>query len=296
MFPRRFQIELLPDVAWPELRRQVVHSEAVGFDVASTADQFVDWKTGSPWYDVWVVLTAFAEATETIRLAPCVAQIPMRDPATFARQVLTIDHVSNGRIEAALGLGLTVDKGYDMMGLPNWGNRERVDRFGEYIHVVSELLTNGTCRLAGEFYEIAGAQVHPSIQDPRPPITIAAMGPRMMGFAAEHADAWNTMSFGESPDILLEEAASLKARMADTCERVGRDPSTLLNSFLVFDADARASGGSLFYYESADRFEDLVGQIFAMGYDEVGVYYPIDAQRDTFEEVAATVMPRLREA
>ena len=104
--PRRFQVELLPDIEWKELRRRVIHAEDLGFDIATTADQFVDWKNPTvPWFDVWVLLAAFAEATDRIRLAPRVAQIPMRDPASYARQILTIDHVSGGRIEAGLGLG-----------------------------------------------------------------------------------------------------------------------------------------------------------------------------------------------
>ena len=62
------------------------HVEDLGFDVATTADQFVDWKNPTiPWFDVWATLAAFAEATDRIRLAPCVAQIPMRDPATYVQ-------------------------------------------------------------------------------------------------------------------------------------------------------------------------------------------------------------------
>ena len=61
-----------------------------------------------------------------------------------------------------------------------------------------------------------------------------------------------------------------------------------------FDADARESGGRLFYWDSAAAFEDVAGRLFAMGYDEVGAYYPIDAQRDAMEDAAANVMPGLR--
>jgi hypothetical protein len=62
----------------------------------------------------------------------------------------------------------------------------------------------------------------------------------------------------------------------------------------MFDANARESGGYLFYWESAERFADVAGQILALGFDEIGVYYPINAQRDVFERVATDVMPTLR--
>ena len=295
MFAKRFQLELLPDLPWAELRRRVMHAEELGFDIATTADQFVDWKNPTvPWFDVWNVLAAFAEATDRIRLAPCVAQIPMRDPATYARSVLTVDHVSGGRIEAGLGLGLTVDPGYAMIGVENWDNPQRAARFGEYVHVVEELLRMSTCTFTGDYYTVEQAAVHASVQDPRPPITVAAMGPRMMRYAAAHADTWNTMSFRAGADALLADAAALKSKMAVACEAEGRDPATIRHSFLLFDADARQSGGRLFYWDCAAVFEDIAGSIFELGYDEVGAYYPIDAQRSAMEDAAASVIPALR--
>jgi alkanesulfonate monooxygenase SsuD/methylene tetrahydromethanopterin reductase-like flavin-dependent oxidoreductase (luciferase family) len=293
--PRRFQVELLPDVAWRELRRRVLHAEQLGFDLATTSDQFVDWKNPTvPWFDCWTSLSALAEATDRIRLAPCVAQIPMRDPATFARQALTVDHVSGGRVEAGLGLGLTVDPGYGMIGSPNWDNPERADRFGEYVHIVDELFSTGSCTFHGEFYDVEGANVHPTLQEPRIPITVAAMGPRMMRYAAEHADTWNTMSFGSGSTDLLSDATSLLAKMTAACETVGRDPATLRFSFLLFDGGARESGGRLFYWDSVTAFEDLAGHVFDLGFDELGVYYPIDDQREVMERACAEVIPGLR--
>lgn len=292
---RRFAIELLPDIEWGELRRRVLHAEELGFELVTTADQFVDWKNPSvPWFDPWTTMAAWAEVTSTIRMAPYVAQIPMRDPATLARAVVAIDNISGGRVELGLGLGLTVDPGYDMVGAPNWGNRERADRFGEYIRIVDELMTSGTCVFSGEHYRVEAAVVHPTVQQPRPPITVAAMGPRMMRYAAQHAETWNTMSFGSGPAELLADAASLMAKMTAAREELGRDPGTLRHSFLLFDGGARESGGRFFYWESADAFADLAGQVFDLGYDEIGVYYPVDSQRDVFEHVAAEAMPGLR--
>ena len=77
-------------------------------------------------------------------------------------------------------------------------------------------------------------------------------------------------------------------------ELVGRDPSTLRHSFLLFDAESRATGGRFFYWDDVGAFEDLAGRLFEIGYDEIGVYYPIDEQRDVFEAVAGSVIPGLR--
>ena len=292
---RRFQIQVLPDLAWAELIRRFCHIDTLGFDVATTSDQFVDWKNPStPWFDLWGVLSAAAQATERVRLAPCVAQIPMRDPATFARQVATVDHISKGRVEVALGLGLTVDPGYAMIGVPNWSNRERFDRFREYLAIVSELLSGSITDYAGEYYVVDKAKVHDPVQTPRPPITVAAMGPKMMTLTARHADTWNAMSFRSGFDDLMEDATHLKTEMTRACEIAGRDPQTLRHSFLLFDASARESGGRMFYWESAQQFADCAGALLALGYDEIGAYYPVDSQRDVLERVAADVIPDLR--
>ena len=293
---RRFQVEILPDLQWSEFLRRFVHAEELGFDVATTADQFVDWKNPStPWFDVWTALAAVAQGTQRIRLAPCVAQIPMRDPASYARHVVTVDQISSGRVEAGLGLGLTVDPGYSMIGVPNWDNPERARRCREYVEIVDALLSHATVNYSGNYYTVDSATVHKTIQSPRPPITIAAMGPKMMRYAATYGDTWNTMSFSSGQAALTRDAADLKAKMDRACSEVDRDPSTLRYSFLMFDADARESGGKLFYWESPERFTDVAGQILELGFDEIGVYYPIDAQREVFERVAAETIPLLRD-
>ena len=287
---------MLPDLAWEEFLRRFRHAEELGFDIATTSDQFVDWKNPSvPWFDVWTALAAVAQATDRIRLAPCVAQIPMRDPATFARQVVTVDHVSGGRVEAGLGLGLTVDPGYGMIGVANWDNPERARRFKEYVEIVDSMLSGSPTEYAGKYYVVESATVHESVQSPRPPITISAMGPKMMRYAATYGDTWNAMSFRSGLEALTADASALKTKMEQACGDVGRDPSTLRHSFLMFDANARESGGHLFYWESVEQFTDVAGQILALGFDEIGAYYPIDAQRDVFERVATEVLPSLRD-
>ena len=82
--------------------------------------------------------------------------------------------------------------------------------------------------------------------------------------------------------------------MTAACDETGRDPQTLRHSFLLFDGGARESGGQFFYWDSAEAFADLAGRVFGLGYDEIGVYYPVDAQRDVFEQAAADVMPSLK--
>ncbi len=294
----RFQVEILPDLEWPALLERFQHVEALGFDLAGTGDQFVDSMNPSrPWFDLWALLAGVAQATHRIRIAPCVAQIPMRDPATLARQVLTVDHISNGRVEVGLGLGRPVAPSYRMMGIPNWDNSERADRFREYVEIVDRMLTNEQTTYEGRYYRVEGATVHRSVQSPRPPITIAAMGPRMMRYAATYADTWNTMSFAAGFEDQLAEVADRMSRMTGYCEAVGRDPETLRCSYLMFDANARQSGGHISYYDSPQAFADMADRLLDLGFTEFGLYYPaLLSQRPVFETIANDVIPALRES
>jgi alkanesulfonate monooxygenase SsuD/methylene tetrahydromethanopterin reductase-like flavin-dependent oxidoreductase (luciferase family) len=142
-YPLRFHVLLLPKVDWRELRSRVIWVESLGFEVASLADHFVDWTNpASPWFESWTSLAAMAEATHSIRLSTLVSQIPLRNPAMLARQALTLDHISDGRVEVGLGTGLAIDPGYAMTGLPNWEAGERAERFGEYVALVGQLLSH----------------------------------------------------------------------------------------------------------------------------------------------------------
>jgi alkanesulfonate monooxygenase SsuD/methylene tetrahydromethanopterin reductase-like flavin-dependent oxidoreductase (luciferase family) len=295
--PVRFHVLLLQNVGWGELRARALQVEALGFDALALADHFVDWTNPAvPWFESYTALAAIAEATSTIRLTTMVTQIPLRNPAMLARQVLTIDHISRGRIELGLGTGLTIDPSYAMAGLPNWTAGERVERFGDYIELVTQLLQQEVTTYKGRYYEVEGAVMNPRpVQLPRPPITVAAMGPRMLRHAARYADAWNSLSFLPTfLDQLAETAARVSAIDA-ICAEIGRDPATLRRSYTMFDANARPRGGTIGLYESVDRFVDEVSQVIALGVTDVGLYYPLDpAQLPNFELIALEKLPKLR--
>ncbi|MBC8241285.1 MAG: LLM class flavin-dependent oxidoreductase [Alphaproteobacteria bacterium] len=116
----RFYVLVLPNLPWPELVERFRQVESLGFDLAGFADHFVDWSNPpGHWYELWTWLAGVAQATSRIRLITAVAQIPLRDPATLANQALTVDHISNGRLEIGLGIGVKgLDPSYKMMGLP----------------------------------------------------------------------------------------------------------------------------------------------------------------------------------
>ena len=109
----RFSVLVPPNVPWDEFLRRCEHAEELGFDVLAFADHFTDYRgVKGTWFELWSLVSAIAVATRQIRLATLVAQIPFRNPALFALQALTVDHVSGSRLEIGLGIGLEIDPSY----------------------------------------------------------------------------------------------------------------------------------------------------------------------------------------
>lgn len=295
--PIRFHVLIIPTVPWPELLRRAHQLEALGFEAVALPDHLVDWTNPSaPWYDAWTALAALAQATETIRLTTAVTQIPLRNPAMLARQVLTLDQVSHGRVELGLGAGLTVDPSYRMAGLPNWSPAERADRFGEYLALVCQLLSQETTTYQGRYYQTDGAVLNPRpIQQPRPPVMVAALGPKMMRHTVRYADIWNTLSFQPSFPEQLAETRERIATIDRLCAEIDRDPATLQRSFTMFDPTARHNRGALSAYQSPDAFLAQVEPLLALGITDIGLYYPfLPEQESVFTQIATDLLPSLR--
>ena len=294
----KFFVFALPNASWDELLQRFRLIEELGFDLVGTGDHFVDWSNPpSPWFDVWTFLAAIARETSRIRIAPYVAQIPLREPAMLARQALTVGHLSNGRLDVGLGIGLTIDPSYEMMGVPNWSNKERVARFKEYVEIVDNMLSNEVTTYKGKFYEINGAYMNPRpLQQPRPPIAIAAMGRVMLKHAVCFADTWNSLSFAATFEEQLEETRDRIATVDGHCADLGRNPASLRRSYLMFDPGARTSGGLFSYYQSEDVFVDMMQRLVELGISEIGLYYPMkDEQLAMFEKIARDVIPELKQ-
>jgi alkanesulfonate monooxygenase SsuD/methylene tetrahydromethanopterin reductase-like flavin-dependent oxidoreductase (luciferase family) len=149
----------------------------------------------------------------------------------------------------------------------------------------------------GRYYQVDGAVRHRPVQTPRPPILVAALGPRMMRHAARYADIWNSLSFLPSFDEQLAETRLRCEAIDAACDAIGREPATLRRSYTMFDTHARSRGGAINYYESRELFIDQVSRLAELGISDIGLYYPLDpAQLAVFETIARVVLPGLRSA
>ena len=229
----RLGVVILPELRWSIAADVWRRAEALGFEHAWTYDHLA-WRSlrDGPWFGAVPTLAAAATVTTRMRLGPLVASPNFRHPLPFARESITLDDLSDGRLTLGLGAGGT---GWDatILGQAPWTLRERAERFAEFVTVLDRLLREPAMSVTGRYYSATDARTHPGcVQRPRIPFAIAATAPRGMLLAAQHADVWVTTGDPTVPEPLgaVEGAAVVHTQMAmldEACARVGRDPGSL---------------------------------------------------------------------
>ncbi len=278
-----------------ELRRRWLLAERLDFDVLWNCDTVVEPdRPQHVMFDGPATLTLMASETSRIRVGTLVSSLYFRHPVTLAKAATAIDYVSDGRLEIGVGVG-DPSAGAAAVGV-DWSAGESVSRFAEFLELLDLLLRQETTDYSGRFYRCAAAETIPlPVQSPRPPITVAAHGPRMLRLAARYADGWSSYGgYGvETEDDFYRVAAERAQRFDDFCVEFDREPRAIRHSVVCYPP--------LTPWESADYFLDMVGRLRAIGMDEFVLYLPEawrakPAEWDVFELVATTLMPVLRGA
>lgn len=200
----RVGVVLLPEHDWAVDRDRWQRAESLGFDTAWTYDHLA-WRTmaDGPWFATIPTLVAAALSTSTIRLGTLVASPNLRHPVTFAKDLMTLDVMSQGRLTVAVGAG-TAAHDAAVMGIPPLDARTRMDRFEEFVELLGLLLSQPVTDWSGEHYAAVDARMIPGCaQDPRPPLLVAANGPRGMRLAQQRAEGWVTNGRWD-PELGLE--------------------------------------------------------------------------------------------
>jgi alkanesulfonate monooxygenase SsuD/methylene tetrahydromethanopterin reductase-like flavin-dependent oxidoreductase (luciferase family) len=283
----RFGICTDQNLPWPTLVERWQYFERLGFDSAWDCDHFNQpSRPTGPYYEGWTLLAALAARTERIRVGVLVSCNTFRHPGLLAQEAVTVDHVSNGRLELGFGAGWFVPE-HERFGIPFPPPGELVGRFHEAVQVLDSLLRNETTTFAGRYYQLKGAYVRPGpVQRPRPPLTLGAHGPRMLRICAEYAESWN--SFGT-----VEEIRERNRILDEHCAAIGRDPATIWRSFYGW-ASQMASQGLPDPWQSVDAFQDVVGRYSAVGINEFVIDQPRPEQFPVLERVATDIIPKLR--
>jgi alkanesulfonate monooxygenase SsuD/methylene tetrahydromethanopterin reductase-like flavin-dependent oxidoreductase (luciferase family) len=258
----RFDLFRGQGTPWPDFVEDVRFIETTGAGTCWVLDHYVyPPSPEAQILDSWTTLGGLAAMTERIRLGTMVTDAALRHPALLAKQIATVDHISNGRVDVTIGAGHFQEE-LESLGISFLTPRGRFERLREAVEIVDGLLPDRRLSYEGEHWCLRDATLVPTpIQEPRPPLFVAANGKRGLRLAAERADT--SVTLGDDRETTTEQAvASLRARndlLDELCADLGRDPASLERAYFFGWAIERP-------FESAERLRDYLGR-----YGEAGI-------------------------
>ena len=276
--PLRFGLKLSGQDTTIEALRAVWRiADEGGFDHVWDFDHLASIGDGGPdrpIYEGWTLQAAIAQATKRVRIGCLVTGNTYRNPALLAKEAVTVDHLSGGRLEFGIGAAWAEIE-HEMYGIE--GLDHRAGRLSESLRIIKSLFTEERTNFDGRYYHFKDAIANPKpVQKPYPPFWIGASGPTTLRLVARHADVWNIA--GGDPDRVKE----LTPMLEEACGAVGRDPSEIRRSIQ-------------FGWDGKDRSELLE---LSAGYLEQGVteqvVYLRGAEPERLADKMAAVLPDLR--
>jgi alkanesulfonate monooxygenase SsuD/methylene tetrahydromethanopterin reductase-like flavin-dependent oxidoreductase (luciferase family) len=278
----QFGVFLTPNAAQADRLLELASlAEVLGLDLLTVQDHPYQPR----FLDTWTLLSAIAARTASIRVAPNVANLPMRQPVVLARSVASLDILSGGRVELGLGAGAFWDA-IAAIGGPRLTPGESVDALAEAIEVIRAVWQagDGPIRHEGRHYRILGARPGPA---PRHAVEIwlGAYKPRMLALTGARADGWlPSMPYAEPGELAAMNAAIDSAAVA-----AGRNPVEIRRLYNVNGSFGEAGG---FLRGSTDEWvEQLAGLAAESG---ISTFLLACEEEETLRRFATEVVPGVR--
>ncbi len=212
---------------YEDLRRLWHIADSSGFHWISIWDHFYDNPSpdgSGPCFEAVSTLMALAAETRNVRVGSLVFCMGFRHPAVLAKAAVTIDHVSNGRLELGLGGGW-FEMEYNAFGIPFPPVKNRLDMLDEGVQVIRSMLTQEQTTFSGQHFQLTDAYCSPRPVQQPPRIWIGGGGERRtLRLAARYAGGWNV------PYITADRYRHKIEVLDRWCETEGRDPATIARS------------------------------------------------------------------
>jgi probable F420-dependent oxidoreductase len=239
----------------------------------NAADGKIPTPPGSGMLDPLTSLAFLAACTETVRLGTGICLLPQRNPVYTAKEVATVDWLSNGRVDFGIGVGWLREE-FDALEVPFEKRGKRTD---DYIDVLKTLWCDDEPEFKGDFYTLPKCRQDPKpVQDPHPPLHFGGESDASLRRVARVGQGWH--AFGLDPAGVPERVAKL----TELLEAQGRTRAEVtvsvcpyFNGLDVAKLEAYAEAG----------VDQVVAFFFAADAD--GVPAALDALNDVIERAAA---------
>ncbi|CAN5661951.1 hypothetical protein BH18CHL1_BH18CHL1_03530 [soil metagenome] len=274
--------------SWSRILERFEWAEELGFDQAFLVDhlQPTDGSDEEPVLEAWSLLAALAARTSRLRIGVLVTSNTFRHPAVLAKQAVTVDHISGGRLILGLGTGWHEPE-HRHYGVPFPKSGERVSRLAETVELIDSLMRHERTTFHGRQFTLDDAPFQPrSVQQPRVPFLIAAHRPRTLAIAARFADIWDTFpaTAGTATEGNREDIAGQVRRFERLCRESGRHPARVRRSTWT--------GGQ--QMTDPSTYRAFVEDHARLGFTDFTTGLPPPADEATVRTIATDVIPDLR--
>ncbi|MEM7079866.1 MAG: LLM class flavin-dependent oxidoreductase [Pseudomonadota bacterium] len=217
--------------AMNDIAANAQRAEALGYDFVSTGEHVFFY---GPIGNGLISLAAAAGATTTIKLMSTITLVPLYPPALLAKQVATLDVISNGRFHLGVGVGGEFAKEFDAIGVPV---KQRGARTNEALEVLQRLYREDNVQFDGRFTQLDGVTLAPKpVQTPLP-TWISGRSEAAMRRCARFGTGW--LPYMYTPQMLAESLEQI-AGFADEAERAAPVDPGLFIFFAVHEDSATA--------------------------------------------------------
>lgn len=209
--------------SFQEIRDRVLLADKLGYSSVWFYDHM--YPPGFPklaGFEGWTLISALAAMTDSIRLGHLVLCNGFRPPALLAKMAVTLDVISDGRLDLGIGTGSN-EQEHHMFGYEFPSVRERTERLAEAIQLIKLIFTEELANFSGKYYSLQNAPSMPRpVQKPHPPIMVGGGGEKLtLPVVARHADVWNC------PTYSLHDLERKIEVLRGECNKIGRDFDTL---------------------------------------------------------------------
>lgn len=264
-----------------QVRSQWMLAEELGFEYLYLFDHFTGLYASEdgPCLEASTLLAGLAGVTSKAKIGVMVYGNTHRHPAILAKEMVTIDHLSNGRAVLGIGAGWHVNE-HRWYGIDLPAPGERVKMLDESLTVINGLMSSeGRFSFDGEHYQLEDAPFQPKPVNGHMPVLVGGKKPKMLRVVAKHADMWDGGGRFEDRAPRVEE-------FKRACDEVGRD----------FNEVIQSQGFGASDLLDRDKLDRLITTHLEAGVRHIHFDMPLTAEeQDQVREIATEILPQYRD-